>query len=256
MRATPQAAQRAGESSSAGTYRVGPPIKDLPLAARPRERLEQLGAGSLSDMELLAIILRTGSTRQSALALAENVIGSYQGLPGVDRATLAELRQVHGLGKVKVIEIKAAFELGKRLALLQPEQRVRIGSPDDIFQLLRGAMAHLEQEELRVLLLSTKNEVLRVFLQYRGTLNSTNVRLGELFREAIRDNAAHVILAHNHPSGDPTPSPQDVSLTRDAIQAGSFLGIDVLDHVVIGQGQGRDGFVSLKERGLAFDGQR
>ncbi len=166
------------------------------------------------------------------------------------RATLSELRDEPGLGTAKAVGIKAALELGKRLVGQDPEQRARIGSPVDVWNLVRADMATLEQEHLRVLLLTTKNQVIATQELYRGSLNSTTVRVGELFRAAIRENAAGVILVHNHPSGDPTPSPEDVRLTRDAVDAGANLDIPVLDHVVVGRGDRP--FVSLKERGLGF----
>lgn len=238
------------DGSGVAAYEVGLKVRELPREVRPRERLLQRGAADLSDAELLAIILRTGSQRAGAHVLASQVLARYGGLAGVDRASITELCQSHGLGTVKSIELKAAVELGKRLVSLHPSQRARIGSPRDIFNLMRGEMSALEQEELRVLLLTTKNDVLSSHMLYRGSINSTGVRLGELFKEAIRQNAAGVVLVHNHPSGDPTPSPEDVRVTRDAVEAGRLLEVDVVDHVIVGQGD--TGYVSLRERGLGF----
>ena len=235
-----------GEGPTGVEYHVG--LKELPAAVRPRERLLHRGAQDLSDAELLAIIVRTGTPSCNALELSTRALARHGGLAGVDRAGLGELCQEHGLGSAKAIQIKAALELGKRLVSLNPGQRARISSPRDVFNLLRAEMGTLEHEQLRVLLLNTKNQVVGAPELYRGTLTSTTVRLGELFREAIRQNVASIVLAHNHPSGDPTPSPEDVRLTAEAVQAGRLLEVEVLDHVVIGARE----FVSLKERGLGF----
>jgi DNA repair protein RadC len=227
-------------------YHVG--VKDLPPAVRPRERLQARGASDLSDAELLAIIVRTGTPNCNALELATRALARHGGLGGVDRAALGELCEEEGLGPNKAMAIKAAFELGKRLVSLNPGQRAQIMSPGDVFNLLRAEMASLEQEQLRVLLLNTKNQVLAAPELYRGNLAGTSVRLGELFRDAVRQNVASIVLVHNHPSGDPTPSPEDVRLTCDAVQAGKLLDIPLLDHVVMAGGR----FISMKERGLGF----
>ncbi len=242
----------AAEASGIAEYRVG--VKDLPLSVRPRERLEQHGPSALSDVELLAIILGTGTrtaTRKvDVLEMSSNVLVHRGGLGGVGRAALKELCQEPGLGRAKAIGIKAALELGRRLVSLDPGQRVQIGSPLDVWNLVHADMASFEQEHLRILLLNTKNHVIAAHDLYRGSLNSTTVRVAELFRDAIRESAAGLILVHNHPSGDPTPSNEDVQLTREAVDAGKLLDVAVLDHIVIGRGDRR--FVSLKERGLGF----
>jgi len=227
-----------------------PRIADLPLGERPRERLLRYGAAALSNAELLAIILRVGGAGQNVVRLAESLLARFEGLPGLARAGTGELKQVRGIGDAKAAEIKAALELGRRLMAAAPEERVQIRSPADAANMLMVEMSWLEQEHLRVLLLDTRNRVLRIADVYKGSLNSSIVRVGELFKEAIRQNAAAVIMAHNHPSGDPTPSAEDVAVTRQMVKAGQLLDIEVLDHVVIGRGR----FVSLKERGLGFDG--
>jgi len=226
-----------------------PKIADIPLTDRPRERLLHFGASALSNAELLAIILRVGGVGQNAVRLAEAMLARFDGLPGLARAGVGELAQVKGIGEAKVAQIKAAMELGRRLLATAPNERAQIRSPADAANLLMLEMSLLEQEHLRVILLDTRNRVLQITTVYQGSLNTSLVRVGELFREAIRRNSAAVIIAHNHPSGDPTPSPEDVAITRQIVQAGRLLDIDVLDHVVIGRGQ----FVSLKERGLGFD---
>jgi DNA repair protein RadC len=224
-------------------------IKDLPSDDRPRERLIREGATALSTAELLAIILRVGVDGENVISLSQRLLAKYGGLAGLARAPFTDLQDERGLGGgAKVATLKAAFELGRRLAVSSPEERIQVRSPADAANLLMGEMSTLEQEQLRVMVLDTRNRVLAVSTVYVGSLNSSVVRVSELFREAIRRNAAAIIVAHNHPSGDPTPSPEDVAVTRNIIHAGQLLDIEVLDHVVIGQQR----FVSLKERGLAF----
>lgn len=226
-----------------------PMIRDMPQDERPRERLMRLGARVLSNAELLAIMMRTGVGGENVLRLADRLLARFEGLPGIARASLAELRTVNGIGPAKAVEIKAALELGRRLMASAPEERPRVTSPADAANLLMSEMMLLEQEELRVILLDTRNHVLRVKTVYKGSLNTSVVRVAELFRAAIKDNAAALIVAHNHPSGDPSPSPEDVHVTREIRKAGALLDIDLLDHIVIG----RQRYVSLKERGLGFD---
>lgn len=232
-----------------GVQYATPLIRDLAAEDRPRERLVQVGAQAVSTGELLAIILRTGARGESVLRLAERLLVEFGSLPGISRASITELTRVHGIGEAKAVEIKAALEIGRRLVSSAPEERPRVTSPADAANLLKSEMMFLEQEHLRVVLLDTRNRVLRMPTIYVGSLNSSVVRVGELFRAAIRENAAALIVAHNHPSGDPSPSPEDIRVTRQIVEAGKLLDIDVLDHIVIG----RPSFVSLKERGLGFD---
>jgi DNA repair protein RadC len=231
-----------------------PGIKDLPSAIRPRERLQALGPQALSDEELIAIILRTGTKSLNVLELSRTLITLHQGLGGLNRASLVELAQAHGIGRVKAIDLKAAFELGKRLVTLAPEERPQITGPQDAYALLKGEMSLLEQEHVRVILLNTKNRVINVCQVSMGSLNSSIIRVGEVFKEAVRQQAAAIVLAHNHPSGDPTPSAEDVAITRKVVEAGQLLDIDVLDHVVVGRpGPSTAGWVSLRERRLGFE---
>jgi DNA repair protein RadC len=225
-----------------------PLLKDLPASERPRERLQAYGPGSLSTSELLAILLRTGTRSESVINLGSRLLAQFNGLAGIARASFADLCEVRGLGLAKAAQIKAALELGKRLMVASPEERPQVKSPADVANLLMMEMGFLEQEHLRVVLLDTKNHVLGMPTIYVGSLNTSVMRVGELFREAVRSNCAAVIVVHNHPSGDPTPSPEDVSITRQIVEAGKLLDVEVLDHLIIGQQR----YVSLKERGLGF----
>jgi DNA repair protein RadC len=231
-------------NKSETTYR----ITDLAESERPRERLERLGPQSLTNAELLAILLRTGTHGENAVQVGQRLLMHFSGISGLHRASFEEVCAEHGIGKAKAAQIKAAIELGRRLIQESPEQRPVIHSPADAAAFVQYDMSALEQEELRVILLDTRNQILQIESVYRGSLNSSQVRVGELFKAAIRRNAAAVIIVHNHPSGDPTPSPDDVAITRAVVQAGKLLDVDVLDHLVIGSGR----YVSLKERGLGF----
>ncbi|MBN2149386.1 MAG: DNA repair protein RadC [Anaerolineales bacterium] len=221
---------------------------DLAEQERPRERLQRLGPQALTNAELLAILLRTGVPGENAVQVGQRLLQVFGGLAGLHRAPFDTVCEQHGLGEAKASQIKAAIELGRRLSLESPEERPVIHSPQDAAALVQYEMSALEQEELRVILLDTRNRVLDISTVYRGSVNSTQARVGELFKPAIRRNAANLIVVHNHPSGDPTPSPDDVAITRAIVQAGKLLDVDVLDHLVIGSGR----FVSLKERGLGF----
>jgi DNA repair protein RadC len=223
-------------------------IRDLHEAERPRERLEQLGPQALANAELIAILLRVGVPGENAVQVAQRLLQQFGGLSGLHRAPFEELVAQHGIGEAKAAQLKAAIELGRRLTLEAPEERPTINSPADAAALVQYEMSALEQEHLRVFLMDTKNHVLDIVEVYRGSVNMSQVRIGEVFKAAIRRNATAVIVVHNHPSGDPTPSPDDVAVTRALVQAGKLLDVDVLDHLIIGQGR----FVSLKERGLGF----
>lgn len=230
-------------------YTYVPMIRDLAAEDRPRERLMRVGPQAVSTAELLAIILRTGVGGENVLRLAERLLGSFRDLPGLAQASLAELTQVKGVGPAKAIEIKAALEIGRRLMASAPQEKLRVTSPADAANLLMSEMMFLEQEHLRLILLDTRNGVLGTPTIYVGSLNTSVIRIGELFRAAIKENAAAFIVVHNHPSGDPSPSPEDINVTRQILQAGKLLDISLLDHIVIGHQR----YVSLKERGLGFD---
>ena len=226
------------------TYR----IMDLEEAERPRERLVKLGAQALSQAELLAILLRVGVPGESAVQVGQRLLREFGGLTGLHRASIDEICSQHGIKIAKAAQIKAAIELGRRLAVAVPEDRPVVNSPDDAAALVLYEMSALEHEELRVVLLDIRNRVQDVVTVYQGSTTSAQVRVGELFKAAVRRNTPAMIVIHNHPSGDPAPSPEDVALTRAIIQAGNLLDVNVLDHLVIGRGR----YVSLKERGLGF----
>ncbi len=223
-------------------------ITDLHESERPRERLAALGPQALSSAELIAILLRVGVQGENAVQVGQRLLTRFNGLRGLHSAPFDELCDQRGMGEAKASQIKAAIELGRRLTLVSPEERPVINSPSDAAALVQYEMSALEQEHLRVLLLDRRNRVLAIDDLYRGSVSSAQVRVGEIFKSAIRKNASAVIVVHNHPSGDPTPSPDDVALTRAIVQAGKLMDIEVLDHLVIGSAR----FVSLKERGLGF----
>ena len=221
-------------------------IKELPSDERPREKLLDNGAQVMSNSELLAILLRSGNQDESALRLAEHLLEQQGGLAGLGGATAEALEQVKGIGAAKASTILAAIELGRRVALLEPAQRLTIKTPDDVAALLLPRFRYESREHFLAVLLSTKNHILKTAVISIGSLNASIVHPRELFREAINCRAASVILAHNHPSGDPTPSPEDVALTRKLVEAGSLLDIPVLDHLILGDGK----YISLKEKGI------
>ncbi len=225
-----------------------PKIKEMPATERPRERLRDYGAGALSTAELLAIILRTGTKGQNVLNLASLLLARFGGLSGLARANLIELQKAKGLGLAKACDLKAALELGRRILAEHPEDRPIVSSPQDVFNLLGAELSALEQEHLRVVLLDTRNRVLACPTVYSGNVNTSLVRVGEVFRDAIRYNAVALVVVHNHPSGEPTPSAEDTAITRAIVEAGKLLSIEVLDHIVIAGGR----CVSMKERRLGF----
>ena len=237
-----------GEDQAAPSRR-GRAIREVPLTERPRERLALRGAAGLTTGELVALIWGSGSRGRSAVDLAEDALAAHDGLTGLARATDVELAGLAGIGAARAAQLIAAFELGRRLLADWPSGRWSIRGPRDIADRLVLQMGRLEREELRVVILDTKNHVLRVATVYQGNVSASLVRVGELYRDAVRLNAAGIILVHNHPSGDPTPSPDDLHLTAEALAAGRMLDIQLLDHLVIGH----DAYVSMRDRGIAFD---
>jgi DNA repair protein RadC len=218
-------------------------IKELPESERPVCRLNQLGPNALSTTELLAILLGNPHQLQDAGAL----LASFDGLIGVARASAVELQGQPGVGATTAARIKAALELGGRLSV-ERNHAPQIRSPADAANLLLPEMGLLEQEHLRVIVLDTKNRVVAIPTVYVGSVNTTMIRISELFREAIRRNCPAIIVCHNHPSGDPSPSPEDITVTRQIVEAGKLLDIEPLDHLILAA----QSWVSLKERGLGF----
>lgn len=223
-------------------------IKEMDADERPREKLIKRGVGNLSNAELLAIILRVGRPGETVVQLANRLLVDYGGLSGLARADFNKLKGERGLGEVKACELQATLEIGRRLLLAGSGERMQVRNPADIADWLMADMAPLEQEHLRVVLLNTKNQLIRVQELYRGSLNKSTVRVAELFKDAVRENAAAVIIVHNHPSGDPTPSTEDIVMTSRAVDAGRLMEVEVLDHLIIGEQR----YISMKERRLGF----
>ncbi len=225
-------------------------IRELPASEQPRERLRDNGPAALSDAELLAILLRVGVQGTNVVQLAQQLLVEHRGWSGLLRADYSELCRRRGMGQAKAATLKAAMEIGRRLLIAGVDDRPQIKSPADVASLLMLEMSHLDQEHLRAVLLDTKNRVQEIATIYVGSVNSAQVRIGEVFRDAVRRNSTAMIVAHNHPSGDPTPSPEDILVTRQIVEAGKLLDVDVLDHLIIGRGR----YVSMRERGLGFPG--
>ena len=224
-------------------------IREMPDDERPRERLEHYGPRSLKTEELLAIILRVGTVQENVLELSNRLLREFGGLGGLLSADFGDLCKIHGLGKAKAAQLQAALELGRRLSLLTPEKRAQISRPEDIANLVMLEMGYLAQEQLRVLCLDTKNYVIYQKIVYQGTVNSSAVRASEVFRSAIARNCPAIVVIHNHPSGDITPSPEDVRTTEQLRKAGELLDIELLDHVIVGQ----HSWISIRERRLGFN---
>lgn len=220
-------------------------IRDVHVSDRPRERLILQGAESLSNQELIAILLRTGTKNESVLMLANRVIKSFDKIQDLKDATVEEITSVKGIGRAKAVQILAAAELGKRVYRKHSEGKYVIRSPEDAAAYLMTDMTSLLQEHFVVMFLNVKNEVLHKHTVFIGSLNSSIVHPREIYREAVKRSAASIIVAHNHPSGNPAPSPEDIEVTKRLVEAGSIIGIDLLDHIIIGDHK----FISLKEKG-------
>lgn len=224
-------------------------MTDLPAEVRPRERLLRHGSGALSSVELVAVLLGTGSRNRTALDVATELLGRHGSLDRLAGASPAELRRTAGVGEVKALHLLAAFELGRRLRALPPRVRPAIRGPADAAALVMDDLRFSETERFVVLLLNTRHEVLSRAELAHGGLASSPVHPREVFKAAVRESAAAIILVHNHPSGDPTPSRADLAMTARLCQAGGMMGIPVLDHLIVGDGR----YVSLRERGVAFE---
>jgi DNA repair protein RadC len=222
-------------------------LRDLPRDEQPRERANAIGLASLTQRELLSILLRTGTRDTDALELADTLLKRFGDVNGILRASLSELCALRGMGRVRAMELKAAIEIGRRTSLPLAARR-QIRTPGDAAHEFVHLLGALEQEEVWIMPLDSRNRALTREMVYRGSLNSASMRVAEVFKAAIRANAAAVILVHNHPSGDPTPSNDDVRVTRELIKAGRLLEVNLLDHIVVGSSN----YVSLKERRLGF----
>ena len=221
-------------------------VRALPFQERPQERLEKYGAAALSNSELLAVILRTGNSKTGILNLTAKLLNTFGGLNGVMEADFHELSAMNGIKAVKATQILAVSELAKRYQSFRSGDEYRISTPQDVADLVMNEMRDLKKEILKVLILNTKNIVTGTIDASVGTLSSSIVHPRDIYRDAIRRSAASIILVHNHPSGDPTPSGDDINSTRRVKEAGKIIGIELLDHIIIGEGK----FVSLKEKGF------
>lgn len=211
-------------------------IKEWPQGERPRERLLSDGAQVLSDAQLLAILLRTGSNRKNAVQLAIDLLDRFEALPNLANLSVSELCSIHGIGPAKAAQLKAALELGRRALAPPLSRRARLISSEDVFSHYAPLLRHLKKEVFKIILLDQKNKLIRDVAVSEGSLTLTIVHPREVFNPAVRDSAASVIFLHNHPSGDPTPSREDREMTRRLVAAGEVMGIQVLDHVIIGEG--------------------
>lgn len=220
-------------------------IKDFPAEDRPRERLIRTGAESLSNQELLAILLRTGTKEESVLELANRLIRHFEGLRFLKDASLEEMTSIKGIGTAKAVQILAAIELGRRIANLQHDARYVIRTPQDGANYVMNDMRFLSQEHFVCLYLNIKNQVIHRQTIFIGSLNASIVHPREVFKEALRRSAASIICFHNHPSGDPSPSKEDIEVTKRLAECGKIMGIEILDHLIIGEKK----FVSLRQKG-------
>ncbi len=222
-------------------------IHDLPISERPRERLQKFGAEALSAQEILAVILGRGISGESVMVTAQRLLSQFGSLKGIADASLEELSKVRGIGLAKAAQIRAAFELASRLEGYQDSgKRETAKTPEDVVALVRSRLKGKKKEYFLALLLDTRNQLIRVAEISVGSLDSSIVHPREVFKEAVAASAASVIFAHNHPSGDPEASEDDLNLTKRLAEAGEIMGIDVLDHIIIGE----EKYLSLKREGL------
>jgi DNA repair protein RadC len=226
-------------------------IRDMPDAERPRERLLARGADALKTAELIAILLRTGTKGVSALNIADQLLSRFRTLDALSRASIPDLRKIKGIGRDKAIALQSAFTLARRMAVEMHQEAPLVDTPERVVELLREVNRAYAVETFQVLLLNTRRRLMSVEVLAQGTLDTILVHPREVFKFAIASNAASIILAHNHPSGDPTPSEADIKVTRDLIRAGQLLKIEVVDHIIFGRpsNERSKGFSSLRELG-------
>jgi DNA repair protein RadC len=221
-------------------------VRDLPKAERPRERLKQFGPEALSAQELLALIIGRGVSKKSVMTIAQELLIKFGNIKTISEATIEELSQIKGIGFAKAVQIKACFELGKRKDLEPEMKNFDIKDPQSVIKAIRASIKDKAKEHFKLILLNARNKILGVSTISIGSLNASIVHPREVFKDAIMHNAYSVVLAHNHPSGDPEPSEDDLTMTKRLTEAGKILGIEVLDHIIIS----KNGFFSFKEQGL------
>jgi DNA repair protein RadC len=229
-----------------------PRMKDIPNPLRPRERLAKEGADKCENAALLAILLRTGTKGRNVMQVAQEMLARFGSLEHLARASLEQLRQSPGVGPDKAVTLQAAFQLAQRIARERRGLEPPMDNPSQVADLLRDEFASLSTEQLHILLLNTRRRLIRVVKSSQGTQDAVMAHPREVFRDAIAANAAAIILAHNHPSGDPHPSEADIKITRDLIRAGQLLKIEVVDHIIVGRlrdGEPKD-YLSLREQGF------
>ena len=221
-------------------------VRDLPKPERPRERLQKLGPEALSSQELLALIIGRGIPKKSVMTIALELLEKFRNVKAIGQATLEELSQIKGIGIAKAAQIRACFELAKREALEKEEEEFEIKNPEAVFKLISSSIKDKAKEHFKLILLNTRNKKIGISTVSIGTLSTSLVHPREVFKDAITHSAASVILAHNHPSGDPEPSEDDLKITKKLVESGKILGIEVIDHIIVG----KNNFYSFRERGL------
>jgi DNA repair protein RadC len=224
-------------------------VKELPVSERPYEKCERYGAGALSDAELLAVILRTGTKQQRAIDLAVNILNystAYPGLKGLNYLSMKELRKIKGIGRVKAIELHCLTELTRRMSKETLRDSVRLTTPQSVADYYMQDMRHLTREQVLLLMFDSKNKLMKDMVVSEGTVNTSIMPTREVFVHALKEEAVNIILLHNHPSGDPTPSAEDIRVTKKLTEAGNLIGISLMDHIIIGDNR----YISLKEQGL------
>mgnify|MGYP000374322035 CR=1 FL=1 len=221
-------------------------VRDLPIEERPRERLQRIGVDNLSTQELLALVIEKGGKGQTVLTLAQNLLAHFGNLHNIKNASIEELKKVRGIGFATACKLQAAFKLGEKAELHLPKYGEKIGGPEDVFNLLKNEIGNKKKESFYILPLTTRNNLISVDKVSTGTLSTSLAHPREVFIPAIKNSASSVIIAHNHPSGDPQPSEDDLEITKRLVEAGKILGIDVVDHIIIS----KDNYFSFKDKRL------
>ncbi|HHV13843.1 MAG TPA: DNA repair protein RadC [Clostridiales bacterium] len=224
-------------------------VKELPESERPYEKCERYGAAALSDAELLAVILRTGTKSQRVIDLAVNILNystAYPGLKGLNYLTLKELTQIKGVGRVKAIELLCLTEITRRMSKQLRQDSLRLITPQSVADYYMQDMRHLTREIVKLLMLDSKNRLIKDIIVSEGTINTSLVPIREIYVNAVKYEAVNIILLHNHPSGDPSPSAEDIRITKRLWEAGNLMGILLMDHIIIGDNR----YISLREQGL------